>query len=389
VNRRDLCFVNFLLPARVVSTSTALLIMRTHVQNTMPRAMQKISSSRHSSSSARCIIAAVLLFQRYKTIRTMSSSSSTQRKDNVRYNELVLAALETMSSRGGRGDSIKRRAADKCIAATQAAPSKWADDRWYCFSSYCASLYNVGGKGIEATPADKKALKRIAKDAAEPALFRQQALFSLAMIALNENNYEKAANYFRLAGDAITEVIPSDRSRQVAVPSSEAKVVTVGVGSILETSLDAITYNLDKLESPERARNRHGIFECDELVKEEIAQRLVVGGAKCDCCGKDRREVEGGLFRCTKCKLSYYCSPACQQKQWKEGHKKCCLSPGEIKIGDYMTLRGLKSRTELNAVLVRVVAPSARAGRWQVSVLCLSETISVASERLFHIRPAK
>jgi hypothetical protein len=123
---------------------------------------------------------------------------------------------------------------------------------------------------------------------------------------------------------------------------------------------------------------------------ESICKRLV-GGGKCDCCGKKRNEVEGGLFRCTRCRLAYYCSHACQHKQWRAGHRTCCRTPDDIKAGDKMIMRGLKNRPELNSQFADVVRSLPR-GRWAVTISQgdgVVYKISVTPDKLRHLRPDK
>ena len=67
--------------------------------------------------------------------------------------------------------------------------------------------------------------------------------------------------------------------------------------------------------------------------------------------------------RCTRCKKAYYCSKTCQEQQWNGGHKKACRKPDQIKLGDYMMMKGLKSKPELNCKLVHVVRPASQHSR--------------------------
>ena len=65
-----------------------------------------------------------------------------------------------------------------------------------------------------------------------------------------------------------------------------------------------------------------------------IADRMKVGGDKCDCCGKQNVK----LSTCARCKMAYYCSQECQKTRWKDGHNKACRKPGQIMVGDYVKL---------------------------------------------------
>lgn len=39
--------------------------------------------------------------------------------------------------------------------------------------------------------------------------------------------------------------------------------------------------------------------------------------------------VGQGMKRCGRCQVAYYCSPTCQERAWKEGHKATCVKGGE------------------------------------------------------------
>jgi hypothetical protein len=74
---------------------------------------------------------------------------------------------------------------------------------------------------------------------------------------------------------------------------------------------------------------------------------------------------------------------------WKGGHKEACRAPGQIEPGDYMLIKGLVNRKELNMKLVRAVKLVQRSGRWEVAVFGQSKTLSIAPDKLDHIRPYK
>lgn len=48
----------------------------------------------------------------------------------------------------------------------------------------------------------------------------------------------------------------------------------------------------------------------------------VVGGHTCITCGVSQRE----MMRCSRCKVTDYCSAKCQKAHWKQ-HKKTCSAP--------------------------------------------------------------
>jgi MYND finger len=78
-----------------------------------------------------------------------------------------------------------------------------------------------------------------------------------------------------------------------------------------------------------------GSFVIQSAVHVLLQQRANAGGKMCDCCGKTLRERQlDSLMRCKRCKMVFYCSPACQREHWKHkenGHKSACRARGEIK----------------------------------------------------------
>jgi hypothetical protein len=47
----------------------------------------------------------------------------------------------------------------------------------------------------------------------------------------------------------------------------------------------------------------------------------------CQTCGKRRGDGAVKLSRCSVCTKVRYCSPACQLKDWENGHSKVCRKP--------------------------------------------------------------
>lgn len=172
------------------------------------------------------------------------SSSSTNRQQEAammrRYKELI----QTAEDAHDRGD--RRLAADKYLEAFHIAPSKWTEDRYICFVMYTVLVQDLSELGVDATPPDKKAIKRIAKDETEPTLFRTQALKSLGTIAFYIDDYEKAANYFRREIDVISAASHSERNRRVKM----SDVRTMSVGDVLDEKLMSVNSYLNKLENP-------------------------------------------------------------------------------------------------------------------------------------------
>lgn len=87
--------------------------------------------------------------------------------------------------------------------------------------------------------------------------------------------------------------------------------------------------------------------------------------------------------------MAYYCSPACQEKAWRGGHKKACRKEGEIKAEDVMRLDGLVNKPELNGMLVKVMGKDSSSERWKIQLMDSRGTmISVKAANLHRLRPA-
>lgn len=300
---------------------------------------------------------------------------------NRKYNALLDAAERAENA------GEWRIAADTYLECVVKAPSKWAPNRWKALLGYSRVWEDHSSDLKECTSKEWKRLKRLCKDPEEPILFRAQALFLRGFLKMNSSTGEDeyAAIYFRQALFTIQKATPAECSRKVNVMTD----VSLPVQDQLNGLVHRLENDLEVLEKTEYIDE--GVLASVPLVRGRpdpaIVQRLVVGGSRCDCCGKSRTEVQDIFQWCGRCKRSYYCSEACQQRQWAAGHNRACREPGEIKPGDYMQLRGLKSRPELNGRVAKVMRQTA--GRWAVSVKGETNTISVAPEKLVHIRPAK
>jgi hypothetical protein len=124
----------------------------------------------------------------------------------------------------------------------------------------------------------------------------------------------------------------------------------------------------------------------------ELLQRAtVVGGSECDWCHKTLVQLGKDSFDCcSRCRVTCYCSKECQQKAWKKGHKQACRKPNEIHPGDYMVLKRLDQKPELNGKIVQIIKEAPVAGRWVVEDPEFSEKcISIATKNLLHVRPEK
>lgn len=274
---------------------------------------------------------------------------------------------------------------------------------------------------------DRKNLQKIMNDEKEPALFRTRATFQLALFYV-PTDHELAVDYFRQVAERASQADPKDAHHLLFVPRTadsnpDGRHMTISAGEELKVLVSRGQLNIRLFENPhetandpivqemmaKQSRQNSGTTENEEnkftipsravipsllYRAPELLQRLELGGSKCDCCGKTLQEL--GVTRlscCSLCKMAYYCSPTCQRKQWRAGHKEACRKPGMIKSNDVMELRGLQARPELNnsVVMVRRKDPSQDA-RWVVLAPdgpFREKEISIAADKLFRIRPAK
>ena len=89
-------------------------------------------------------------------------------------------------------------------------------------------------------------------------------------------------------------------------------------------------------------------------------------------------------------KRPFYCSSACQRKQWRAGHKEACRKPGQIENGDYVRLTGLQSKPYLNGTVVQVIRPLPdQPGRFEVRIHGGTISVTIAKEKLQQLSPLK
>jgi tetratricopeptide (TPR) repeat protein len=299
---------------------------------------------------------------------------------NRLYNTLLKEA-ETAESEGKW-----REAANKHLQAVAKAPSVWTPHRWQAFLNY-SNMWQQ--HSLEMTTAEWKNLKKIAKKQEEPVLFRCEALYLRGFIQLKAGEMEDAAMYFRRALHTMKEVTPLENMKKINLTMGGTQVLLSARDQLFATLKPMIDEHLDFLEQPQHvdAAVLQSVPRVGGQPDPSIVKRLTVGGSECDACHKSRTDVEEILQRCSRCKRAYYCSTACQQRQWNAGHHAACCKPGEIQADDYMVLKGLQRRPELNGKVVQIQHP-AKDGRWAVSTRGQSKTLSIAPRNLVHIRPA-
>lgn len=102
------------------------------------------------------------------------------------------------------------------------------------------------------------------------------------------------------------------------------------VGKMLQHSREIAKMKLDACRS-----ERHSSNDLDGTKKAVTG----FGGHQCDACGKLVEDKNEMMKCCGICQLAFYCSRACQKKQWKD-HKTICQKSGEFLQGDCVVFTG-------------------------------------------------
>lgn len=290
------------------------------------------------------------------------------------FNELRQAAIDAQES------GNYRLMADKAKEAVQSAnEKKWFPGRYEFFHIYTTSFGQEHYNNMMPNDSDWDFLDKLSKDESEPILFRAEAALAFASIKEKIGDLEEAAEKYRETLDMNDKASDEEKGR-TARTWNRGGIVEKPVATVLQEIQSSAEAMLAELETYPIAIPGASF----------VQDRLVVGGSKCDCCKKKRNDVDGGLLRCSRCKLAYYCTPVCQERQWRKGHKKCCRKPDDFRVGDAVRVRGLISRPDLNKMAGSILA-SAPDGRWEVELptpRSFSGTYSVASKNLSHVRPA-
>lgn len=169
---------------------------------------------------------------------------------------------------------------------------------------------------------------------------------------MHREDLEQAATLFKLVTAKVPKMASlEERDRKVKLILGSS-VIEVTVDSQLGDLVTNSNTNLEILENPDYV-DVEGIPIVDGGPDPDIISRVTVGGARCDCCGKSRKDMKNNDFEvCARCKVAYYCSRECQTRQWNAGHNTACRKSGQIKRGDYMLLKGTKTRSMAHSCFV-------------------------------------
>jgi hypothetical protein len=301
----------------------------------------------------------------------------------------------------------QRESADDYWESFISRPEDWHCNVYHILHGYTSILRE---SYFSPSSKDFKNLKSVAYDEKAPKLCRQEAVWTLGLLAWDDRKREKAGDYYREALAFIDQASDFERNKKMmhtVVRNGMPFPELLPVSQILQESRKNIADNLNKMENPFGSSSLHpssfvrsdGTTMPNVPIKTmvpinevaSLAPRLAVGGSACDSCGKTWQDVgKPKLDCCIRCKNAYYCSRTCQKMAWKSGHREACRKAGQIEIGDIMKLRKIKTKPQLNGSLVRMLnMDSAQERRWQVESLVASTIMSIATEKLEHIRPAK
>jgi len=273
--------------------------------------------------------------------------------------------------------------------------------RYYIFHGYTSILRLAS---FEATDDDVKNVEQIFRDKHELRLFRLEAAFALGIVMYKRSERLKCQEiYYRAIkiGEQQPKNAKQERLEQkkmVLVSSAAGDQTSKTIKELMDGNLKTCRDNLNNLRSnavhgySNSLASKHHVFPVGRggttLTNHEVSNLMDIGGFHCDCCKREGEE----LLVCNGCKKAYYCSAECQKRQWKEnGHKIHCRKYGEFKAGDLVQIARLKTKTDLNEKIMRVVGPDKNnEGRYEVRIegaVRGDPSYSLAAANLNQLRP--
>mmetsp|Transcript_10196 Transcript_10196/g.12919 ORF Transcript_10196/g.12919 Transcript_10196/m.12919 type:complete len:315 (+) Transcript_10196:154-1098(+) len=254
-----------------------------------------------------------------------------------------------------------RESANEYWKCFQLLPSLTEESRYHILHAYTSILRD---EHFKASDKDLENMKKIFDDKHEPRLFRVEAGFTLGLLLyIKGERMECAEYYYRAIEIGESQVKPKEA--KLEKKKLQINLDKVPMKEIMERVVTDAKGNLNNLNAKMGDPPPNGTYtsKCHlmplgpmgtTLKREQFDKLIDVGGVECDYC--HRKDAD--LLKCTKCQKAFYCSQACQVKQWKEkGHKKYCRKEGEFKVGDFVQLARLQKRPDLNNSVVRIVGP--------------------------------
>lgn len=279
-------------------------------------------------------------------------------------------------------------------------PSKRWRWRYILLSSY-ADLVAEPGR-VAVTDEDVSALRRIARDTKRPVLERFHAQLACGHVLWGLGKKEEAARMDRKTLEIAQSATPQHRRERVPVVDSGGSAFPrlVPVSECIDENVATLMANISGQDptssKPPPGRTRIPVQRpitwpvIGSTAAESAAQDTAKDNAMrcrssaCAHCGASNVK----LSCCRKCKVAYYCSPACQRAGWGV-HKPQCRAPGEHEAGDIVLLQTLQARPELNGQYFLIVGRDAqKPGRWVVEneyVEGGGMSLSVRQEAMQHV----
>jgi hypothetical protein len=147
-------------------------------------------------------------------------------------------------------------------------------------------------------------------------------------IAADKGHQGIVGQLLRAGASADVVVAGSKSPLLLAVKSDHAGVVQQLLDAAVEQQFDvglgpsaAMSARIDMMQAIQRVEV--GIVFGPEVSKLP-AVKAALKEHKCSCCNSRLRGSAKKYYKCSRCKLVYYCGPECQKKHWCNGHKEVC-----------------------------------------------------------------
>ena len=261
---------------------------------------------------------------------------------------------------------------------------------------YTDILTGFGNKGTTPLEADLCALRDIARDASLTMVERTHAQYvradSLWTLGRQEASIKQNKKVLELAARAT----PAERAAP-CITAFNSKMCWVLAAQMIDKDVERSTHNLIVMD-PQRTKRMPppppvGVRMHERAVRWPVAvvedddpewpgasrvlrKAFRIRSASCSQCGV----ADVALSCCSKCKLAFYCSGACQRANWA-AHRPQCRAPGDFREGDVVMLQDIQTRRDYNGHFFLVLERDpGNIGRWRV------ENTALPGEPLLSIR---